>query len=416
MRVLVVDGTAASLRLIGSTLESLHCEVIRAGSAEEGWEQLRRADAQAGGQSGPAPHLAVIDSGLPGEMGAPGLIRRIRQDAILQGMAVVLLRGAAGADGADGPESPAGKRDSRPPGEPEADETLDRPADLEAAAAAVYAAVYRALGYANPAAGQEPWAGCALLVVEDEEINQMVARHILEKMDLRVTIAGSGLEAVALAAAQPFDAVFMDIGLPDIDGYEAAARIRAQSRPGRPGEQVPIIAMTATTQRDPEKMRQAGLNDFLYKPIDLDRLRAILDKWLRPTAVGWAIETALAAAPQAPGRLDSGAALERLAGNRSLYQRLLKLVRVKHAGDAGLIRSALLAGNVSQAHLLVHTLKGVAGTIGATWLQDAAQGLEHACARPEKVIDPRLVEAVDSALASALQAVDLELAEMEPPA
>ena len=275
-------------------------------------------------------------------------------------------------------------------------------------------------GGPEPAPQARDLHGLRVLVVEDDEINQVVARHILEKLGLSVTVAGSGLEAVALAAEQSFDAVFMDIGLPGIDGYEAAARIRAHRRAGG---RLPIIAMTGSTQRDPERMRRAGLNDFLVKPIDLDQLRAVLDQWLRPDAPGLAEPAQEPLTPAQPvnlaqptGRLDSGAALERLAGNRALYLRLLKLVRVKHGGDAALIRAALLAGDVPLAHLLAHTLKGVAGTIGAAWLQDAAQVMELASARHAPNIDPLLVDGLETALAAALRAVDLELAEMEPPA
>jgi PAS domain S-box-containing protein len=134
----------------------------------------------------------------------------------------------------------------------------------------------------RPASPGRSIAGTRVLVAEDNPVNQQVARRMLEKLGCVVTMAGDGREAVALVARGGFDVVLMDGQMPEMDGFEAAAAIRAAER-GRP--RLPILAMTALAlDGDRERCLAAGMDDYIPKPISLATLREKLESWSAPAA------------------------------------------------------------------------------------------------------------------------------------
>jgi CheY-like chemotaxis protein len=121
--------------------------------------------------------------------------------------------------------------------------------------------------------------GAKVLLVEDDKINQVVARKLLEIFGCRVEVAGDGREAVALAATTPYDIVLMDARMPVMDGYEATQEIRRAEGPNR---ETPIIALTAhVLQGAREKCLEAGMNDYLPKPLDPKSVRTTLLRWCK---------------------------------------------------------------------------------------------------------------------------------------
>jgi signal transduction histidine kinase len=119
-----------------------------------------------------------------------------------------------------------------------------------------------------------------ILVVEDDKVNQRVITLMLERLGLECLVAGDGLTALTVLAQGPWDLVFMDCQLPDIDGFETTRRARAHLA-GRP---LPIIALTANVRaEDRAACLAAGMDDFVPKPIRSDALRGVLAKWLHPT-------------------------------------------------------------------------------------------------------------------------------------
>ena len=226
----------------------------------------------------------------------------------------------------------------------------------------------------------EKLAGRQLLVVEDNEINQMVAKGLLEKLGFLVSIAENGEEAVEMVSGGRFDAVLMDIQMPGMDGYEATARIREDLKLGP--EKLPIIAMTAHAMSgDRDKILHAGLNDYLTKPIDVEKLSKALLTWLQPDSAAEAgpasVDEIAPVLIAADSVLDANAALQRLGDNQTFYVRLLKKVRETQPNSARNIRDAIQLGDIPTAHRLVHSLKSVGGTIGATELNSAAANLEQ---------------------------------------
>nr|WP_315226150.1 response regulator [uncultured Albidiferax sp.] len=239
-------------------------------------------------------------------------------------------------------------------------------------------------------------AGARILLVEDNEINQMVAAELLRSTGFVVAIADNGQIAVDMVQAQPFDVVLMDMQMPVMDGLSATRAIRQIGRL----DPLPIIAMTANAmQQDAERCAAAGMQDFVTKPIEPQRLWAALLRWVKPpqgvlpptTPTPPPVAEPLPELPTIPG-LDMAAGLNRVAGNRTLYASLLRRFANGQRTLVAELQVALDADDWALAERLAHTAKGVAANIGAVQIQQLAQPLEAAIATrsPRPQIDALL--------------------------
>jgi two-component system, sensor histidine kinase and response regulator len=223
-------------------------------------------------------------------------------------------------------------------------------------------------------------AGARVLVVEDNEINRQVAQEILEGFGLRVEIAPNGREAVKMVEEgdNPFDAVLMDLQMPEMDGHEATRFIRKTLK----NSALPIIAMTAhALESERDNCLRSGMNDYVSKPVDPDRLLAALARWVRPRPgpdPGQPSGTPPKDLPEQLPGIDIEAALKRLMGNRKLFIKLLCDFGKNYGGIVGQIRDALAREDMASVRRTVHTLKGVAGNLSATKVYEAAQDMEIA--------------------------------------
>jgi signal transduction histidine kinase/ligand-binding sensor domain-containing protein/CheY-like chemotaxis protein/HPt (histidine-containing phosphotransfer) domain-containing protein len=240
--------------------------------------------------------------------------------------------------------------------------------------------------------------GLRILVVDDNTINQQVCGEILQRAGVAVDMADSGREALRMVAQQPYDAVLMDIQMPDMDGYHVTERIRAM--PGR--ERTPIIAISAHAvagYRDYCLSR--GLNDYVAKPIDPAGLYAVLQTHTRGghehQAAAPAIRLEL---PPMPG-LDLPNALNRLGGNAALLSRLLTVFINDFDTLLPQLRQAIAAGEYDKAARLVHRVKGAAGNLSAHQLQAAAGALEQGLLSSGAGMPQALLDAFLQALAEA---------------
>jgi two-component system sensor histidine kinase/response regulator len=229
--------------------------------------------------------------------------------------------------------------------------------------------------------------GVRVLLAEDNEINQQIAVELLEGVGATVEVANDGLEAVRKLLEHPvppnFDVVLMDLQMPEMDGYQATRKIRSDPR----FASFPIIAMTAhATMEERQKCLDAGMNGHVSKPIDPTSLFETLERFVAPAMKGRAVpqqEPAPAAVaeadalPDVPG-LNTAEGLMRVAGNRKLYRKLLRQFSSTEADAAQRIGSALAEKDRALAERLAHTVKGVAGNIGAPAVQNAAANLEKA--------------------------------------
>ena len=250
-----------------------------------------------------------------------------------------------------------------------------------------------------------PLTGMRVLLVEDNEINQEVATGILADWGAAVDVADNG--RVALDMASPdHDAVLMDIQMPEMDGIEATRRMRERSDLA----ELPIIAMTAHAMHcDKEKHLQAGMNAHVSKPIDPGELLTVLQSFHRHPE--HAVEAAPGEAERTPGRhfpelLDTESGMARVAANKKRYAGLLGKFAARHGGDVEAITRALDEGRTTQAHEKAHAIKGVAGTLGAMRLYEAAGELETALRDGwgEESLWP-LVEALRQQMKAALSAM-----------
>ena len=221
--------------------------------------------------------------------------------------------------------------------------------------------------------------GAHILLVEDNEINQQVAREFLERSGMSVTLAENGAEALSLLEDQAFDAVLMDLQMPVMDGLEATRRIRRDARFG----DLPIIAMTAAVMaQDREACLAAGMNDHVAKPILPDELREALIKYIKPRWQQTQPMTSLQAADPAiplPGELAGFALhdpLELLGGNRELLGTLLRQFAAQFGDAAARVADLARAEKRQEAVDYLHRLKGAAANLGAVKVQQVAVVLE----------------------------------------
>jgi two-component system sensor histidine kinase/response regulator len=230
-----------------------------------------------------------------------------------------------------------------------------------------------------------PLRGARILLTEDNAINQQIAVELLEGAGATVRVANNGREAVETLLhgpyPPPYDVVLMDLQMPEMDGYQATARIKEDGR----FAQLPIIAMTAhATLEERSRCLAAGMNDHISKPIHPSLLFATVARYYRPDDGRPAPVPEWGAAAAAPELLpvveglDTGDGLLRVAGNTKLYLSLLRrFVADEHDAPAR-IRERLAAEDRETAERIAHTIKGVAGSLGAATVQMAAADLERA--------------------------------------
>ena len=257
--------------------------------------------------------------------------------------------------------------------------------------------------------------GARILLTEDNDINQQIAIELLEGTGATVMVANNGREAVEILSngpqPPPFDAVLMDLQMPEMDGYQATANLRSDARFAA----LPIIAMTAhATIEERQRCLDAGMNDHVSKPIDPDNLFSTLMRWSRPRptqAVAAHAAPIMAAdevlLPEIAG-INLADGLRRVAGNRRLYRDLLGQFADKQCDAAAQISAALKGGDQKLAERIAHTVKGVAGNIGISEVQAAAQKLEKAIREGHDSV-PALLDEFAASLATQVHAIEQAL-------
>ncbi len=250
-----------------------------------------------------------------------------------------------------------------------------------------------------------------ILLVEDNSINQLVATEILKSEGVLVDVANNGLEAVKAVENKCYDAILMDLQMPQMDGYQATQIIRL-----RQGYQnIPIIAMTAhAMQEEKQKCLDAGMNDHISKPINVENLFNTLMQWIpdrehnenrEEIAPIPQIIDASDSFPEFLEGLDLSEGLDRLQGNRHIYKEILLEFSTSYSQSTSNIQSFVKEENWLEAKKLIHTIKGVAGNISANQLHSAAKTLELEIERKNLIRIEEALQHFDNNLKEVIQSI-----------
>jgi PAS domain S-box-containing protein len=400
-RVLVVDDNATNRLILTEQLQGWEMDVEAVATGADALAALARA-----GRSRRPFDLAVLDMVMPHGDGLQ-LARAVRADPDLGPVPMVLLT---------------------------SDESVDRDAIVRAGVHSALSkpvrhtelrgALLAALGSVGSREDAEPaedpgrpttttttGLGVAVLVVEDNPVNQLVATGFLEHLGCRVDVASDGLEAVRLLTRpHEYAAVLMDCRMPRLDGYDATRQVRAHEPVGR---RVPIIAMTASAlEGERERCLDAGMDDFLTKPVDAAELERVVREWARPGAPAdgnrgpGRLEGAAAPGPAAPTaapaaapvldpdeRADRMAALlgdqdgvldadrvatldELVKDGVSFFERTAASFLVRADGQVAAVREAVDRSDATELVSAAHQLKGSASNLGLPRVAAVAADLE----------------------------------------
>ncbi len=381
LKVLVVDDNSSARLIVGDILESLKLTPTLSSSVDEALIELHTADAQ-----NKPFDLVISDWKMPKRDGVD-LLAELKNGQQLTMPKIMMLTAYDREELAELIE----QRGFEVPS------ILDKPitsSHLYDSIVSLYGLdsdrVSRSeLEQQNQLANVQQLAGANILLVEDNEINQELATELLEGQQIKVTIAENGQQAIglyqqAITDDVPFDGILMDCQMPVMDGYEATLHIRNKIK----DTQTPIIAMTANVmERDKEKALNCGMTDIIAKPIDVGSMFATLANWVSPSnPVQFNVslqestkilqeennaEKAPEALPVIDG-LDTNMGLIRASNNHTLYTKLLKRFVEAYSDKSTL--TAELSNSAQQRYL--HTLKGVAGNLGASDLHSLCENLE----------------------------------------
>ncbi|HVR53280.1 MAG TPA: response regulator, partial [Pseudorhodoferax sp.] len=429
-RVLVADDNAHAALVLTEMLESMSMLVHAVPSGAAAIEAT-----QAAAQQGQPFDFALLDWRMPGMDGLQAAqgIRALNLPAPPQMMIVTaygreeIIRGAQEAG-------------------------IDHLVLKPVSASVLLDTMMRATRHAQPSeatAAREPQRsaaldalrglrGAQLLLVEDNDLNQQVASELLRDAGFVVDIAENGQDALGMVQARAdrtpaYDLVLMDMQMPVMDGVTATRALRQDPRHAS----MPILAMTANAMAaDRARCLAAGMQDFIAKPIEPEAMWQALARWLtpregRPAEPARVPETAASAVPVAAptppaaepatldlpaiAGLDTRAGLRRMLGKVPLYRQLLRKFMADQAGTPQAIAQALQAGDAATAERLAHTLKGVAGNLGATALEQQAAALEEALrAQPPHPETSVLLERTAAGLQQLIEALRPHLPPADP--
>lgn len=221
--------------------------------------------------------------------------------------------------------------------------------------------------------------GSKILLVEDNELNQQLATELLRQRNFVVDVAPNGQEALNVLRRQSYDLVLMDVQMPVMDGYEATHFLRRLPQ----FKDLPIIAMTANAlHTDRKQALEVGMNDHIPKPIKLQLLLSKLLQWIPPkkskttVPINQPSELPPKELPANVPGLAIATALNRLNQNTSLYLRLLDVFQRNQSNTVEKMQELLAEPNLVEAARLAHTLKGIAGSLGAKGLETASRTAE----------------------------------------
>lgn len=416
--VLVVDDSETSREILKEMISSFGMDVHLAPSGEDALEEIERASA-----AGRPYELVVLDWKMGGMNGVQ-TAKAIRADAKISKIPTMIMVTAYGreqvANEAKGVEL---------------SNFLTKPVNPSVMFNSILDAVQGKIGTGHRRKDVKmdnqsdltPLHGALILLAEDNEINQQVATQILAEAEIVVEIANNGEEAVEAVKNKSYDAILMDMQMPRMDGYQASGVIRQNPE----FADLPIIAMTANAMEgDREKCIDAGMNDYISKPIDPEKLFNTLLQWVdlsskEQTTSGATVKSNLveekkkveekpALEPEVqeglpdslPG-FDIKTALARLGGSEDLFIRIAESFAESYRDADKQLTELFEQEDYQTAHREAHSIKGVVGNIGAMDLYEGARELEAIAKKAEEggALDQQATQVAVEVFASQLQVV-----------
>ncbi|HKF24987.1 MAG TPA: response regulator, partial [Candidatus Acidoferrum sp.] len=389
--VLVVDDNATNRRILEEVLRNWRMQPVCAKSGRAGLARLEQARKQ-----GKPFQLVLLDGHMP-EMDGFAVAERILKDRRYRGLRVILLTSA---------------------GQPEdalrcqklgISAYLSKPIKQSE----LFDVMIEALGQDLRERSQPDREAIsprvsplAILVAEDNPVNQLVARRILEKLGHRVTVVGNGREALAKVQTGKFELVAMDVQMPEMDGLDATRAIRNWEKKAK--GHIPIIAMTAHAMKgDRERCLASGMDAYTSKPIRSRDLAQAIAEVVGRARTGAPIPES---ASDGESVFDSGALLDGLDGNRRLLRDLLRLFRADYPQRLAEMREAIGSNDVHALEKAAHTLKGSIGNFGAKKAFATAKQLEFAGKEKDLNRAAQLLPAMESEL----EVLSRQLGELAP--
>ncbi len=412
VRVLIVDDNATNREILQEQCGRWGMTCSTAHDGREAVTALRAAVVQ-----GTSYELVIMDQHMP-EMDGLAAARAIHAEPALASARVILL---TSVDSYASNEAGIVCALTKPVRAGELQKTL---AEVMGAANPEAAVPHAArLGASGPALSGH------VLVAEDNPVNQELAKSMLENLGCRVTIVGTGVAAVAAVEGTTFDAVLMDVQMPEMDGLVATATIRQREAHAQT-VRVPIIALTANAfVQDREACMAAGMDDYIAKPFTMVKLRTTLARWLSSAAepdTGAArdmsesthaeveMDTPKPEEAQAAGNtLDPRAlaqirALER-PGAPSMLGKVIQVYLTSTPGLLTAMRAGLEERNSEAIRQAAHSLKSASANLGATQLSEMCRALEgqaRAGGCPESPVE---LDALDAAFQQVRRELEAEL-------
>ena len=381
-RVLVVDDNATNRQMLDEVLNAWQVDHTLAADGEAALQILREAAAQDSPFS-----IALLDMQMPG-MDGKRLGTLIREDKRLANTRLILLtsQGQRG-DAKEMQEAGFAGYLSKPINQSELYNALLQVAGITGVPEQLIT---------RHTAHELPQYNARVLVVEDNATNQVVARSMLNKLGIQTDVVGNGEEAISVLSQLPYDLVFMDCQMPVMDGFTATQQIRDPQSAVK-DHAIPVIAMTANAmQGDRERCLDAGMDDYIAKPVDPTKLSKALEQWLpkdcrqcsTPENAAEAASTLPMSKP-VPGNpdeasstaepiFDHAALSQRLMGDKALIQAIAEAF----LGDLPVLfeqlKSAVASDDAHQAAAAAHKIKGASANVGGMALSGSALAIEQA--------------------------------------
>jgi signal transduction histidine kinase/CheY-like chemotaxis protein/HPt (histidine-containing phosphotransfer) domain-containing protein len=406
LRVLIVDDNAVNRAILKNQVRSWG---MSSDTAENGVLALAKLQEAAG--AGKPYDVVLLDWHMP-EMDGIELTRRIRSDYVKRDLLLVMLSSA--------------------PFDEESVKATEAGVDLYLSKPVRQSLLFSCLSSlqgeaAAPAgAGEEQGAGplrpaslpgrARILLVEDNLVNQDVAREMLHYMNCQVEVAENGRAALDAAGQKEFDLILMDCHMPEMDGFTAAGEIRRREAEQGVKSRVPIIALTGDVQTGVrEQCQAAGMDDFLSKPFYMNDLQNILGRWLAGRIVPQAAATAAAPAEEAQAkslldqkRLDMIRAMQR-PESPSVLDRIITMYNESSPEMVRAMHEAVKKGDAEALREAAHSLKTSSANLGATELASLCKELEDLGARTKIEAAGALLDRLDDVYQEVISALALEM-------